>query len=78
MPLIFSAGVIWPLEIIPSPIIWLSSLFPSTSAIQAFVAANQMGATLYQIMDKLLLLWGLTFLWGVVAFISFKRSNESD
>jgi ABC-2 type transport system permease protein len=78
MPLIFSAGVIWPLEIIPSPIIWLSSLFPSTPAIQAFVAANQMGATLYQIMDKLLLLWGLTFLWGVVAFISFKRSNESD
>jgi ABC-2 type transport system permease protein len=78
MPLIFSAGVIWPLEIIPGPIIWLSSLLPSTPAIQAFVAANQMGATFYQIMDKVLLLWGLTLLWGVVAFISFRRGNESD
>jgi ABC-2 type transport system permease protein len=78
MPLIFSAGVIWPLEIIPRPIIWLTSLFPSTSAIQAFVAANQMGATLQQIMDKVFWLWGLTLLWGIVAFKSFKRSNEFD
>ncbi|MFT4654536.1 MAG: ABC-2 type transport system permease protein [Patiriisocius sp.] len=77
MPLIFAAGVIWPLEIIPIPIIWLSSLIPSTPAIQAFVAANQMGASLHQIMDKVLLLWGLTFLWGGLAFVSFKRSNES-
>jgi ABC-2 type transport system permease protein len=78
MPLIFSAGVIWPLEIIPRPIIWLTSLFPSTSAIQAFVAANQMGATLQQIMDKIFWLWGLTLLWGIVAFKSFKRFNESN
>jgi ABC-2 type transport system permease protein len=78
MPLIFSAGVIWPLEIIPRPIIWLTSLFPSTSAIQAFLAANQMGATLQQIMDKVFWLWGLTLLWGIVAFKSFKRSNEFD
>jgi ABC-2 type transport system permease protein len=77
MPLIFAAGVIWPLEIIPIPIIWLSSLIPSTPAIQAFVAANQMGASLHQIMDNVLLLWGLTFLWGGLAFVSFKRSNES-
>jgi ABC-2 type transport system permease protein len=77
MPLIFAAGVIWPLEIIPIPIIWLSSLIPSTPAIQAFVAANQMGASPHQIMDKVLLLWGLTFLWGGLAFVSFKRSNES-
>jgi ABC-2 type transport system permease protein len=74
MPLIFSAGVIWPLEIIPSPIIWITSLFPSTAAIQAFVHANQMGASLQQIIDKVLLLWGLTFLWGGLAFLSFKRS----
>ena len=74
MPLIFSAGVIWPLEIIPSPIIWITSLFPSTAAIQAFVHANQMGASFKQIIDKVLLLWGLTFLWGGLAFLSFKRS----
>ncbi|MEF1291333.1 ABC transporter permease, partial [Vibrio sp. M260118] len=33
MPLVFSAGFIWPIEAIPTPIVWLSELFPSTPAI---------------------------------------------
>src|SRR5690606_35332272 len=49
MPLIFSAGFIWPLEAIPRPIIWIANLFPSTPAIQGFLSLNQMGASWDQI-----------------------------
>ena len=37
MPLVFSAGFIWPVEMIPAPIVWLAQLFPSTAGIQGFL-----------------------------------------
>ncbi|OYU37522.1 MAG: ABC-2 type transporter [Pseudorhodobacter sp. PARRP1] len=45
MPLFFLSGISWPVEMIPAPLHKLSLLAPSTSAISAFVAVDQMGAT---------------------------------
>ncbi|TEW51519.1 ABC transporter permease [Psychromonas algicola] len=73
MPLIFSAGFIWPLQSIPQPIIWLSNLFPSTPAMQAFLSVNQMGASLSQVMQQSKLLWLQSLGWGAVAYFTYSH-----
>ncbi len=72
MPLIFSAGFIWPVESIPSPIVLLSNLVPSTPAIMSFLKINQMGASIPQIKELITQLWLLTLLWGAIAWLSIK------
>lgn len=76
MPLVFSAGFIWPVEAIPQPIIWLSKLFPSTPAIQGFLALNQMGADWRQIAPQWTLLWGQTAIWFVIAWYQLAKAND--
>lgn len=44
MPLLFSSGFIWPVAEIPSWIVAISQVFPSTAAIQGLLQLNQMGA----------------------------------
>jgi len=81
MPLIFSAGFIWPLESVPQPMVWLSNLFPCIPAIQSFLMVNQMGAEFSQILTQWKLLWLQTFGWGILAYFAYqhvqKRSNKS-
>jgi ABC-2 type transport system permease protein len=76
MPLIFSAGFIWPLESVPLPMIWLSNVFPSTPAIQSFLAVNQMGADFSQILSQWKLLWAQVVVWGVLAYFSYNRTQR--
>ncbi|WP_206338553.1 ABC transporter permease [Antarcticimicrobium sediminis] len=49
MPLFFLSGISWPVEMIPEYLHDLSLLVPSSSAISAFVAVDQMGATAHDI-----------------------------
>ncbi|KOO11055.1 ABC transporter, partial [Vibrio xuii] len=72
MPLVFSAGFIWPVEAIPSPIVWLSQLFPSTPAIQSFLALNQMGADWTQIRVEYSQLWLQAAVWCLVGYFSYQ------
>jgi len=44
MPVLFSSGFIWPISEIPTWLVTLSQLFPSTAAIQGLLQLNQMGA----------------------------------
>ena len=76
MPLIFSAGFIWPLESVPPAMIWLSNLFPCTPAIQSFLAVNQMGAEFSQIIPQWQLLWLQVFIWGALAYIAYRRAQR--
>lgn len=45
MPLFFLSGISWPVEMIPDHLRTISLLVPSSSAISAFVAVDQMGAS---------------------------------
>ncbi|MCS0455423.1 ABC transporter permease [Vibrio diabolicus] len=76
MPLIFLAGFIWPIEAIPAPLLWIADLSPSTWAIKAFLALNQMGATWQQVAPHWTALWALTVLWGSAAYWIAKRNNK--
>ncbi|KOO05536.1 ABC transporter permease [Vibrio nereis] len=78
MPLVFSAGFIWPVEAIPSPIVWLSQLFPSTPAIQSFLALNQMGADWTQIRVEYSQLWLQAAVWCLVGYFSYQKSVNLD
>jgi len=76
MPLIFSSGFIWPLESVPMAMIWLSNLFPSTPAIQAFLTVNQMGGTFTQVLAQWQLLWLQTLIWGICAYWGYRKSQS--
>ncbi|CAM3005484.1 ABC-2 type transporter transmembrane domain-containing protein [Vibrio mytili] len=73
MPLVFLAGFIWPVESIPSPLLWIADLSPSTWAIKGFLALNQMGATWQQVATHWTALWLLTVLWGGIAYWRARR-----
>lgn len=68
MPLIFVAGFIWPLEMVPAPLRWLSQWVPATAGIQGSLRLNQMGADIGQISPQLMQLWGLAALYGLLAW----------
>ena len=80
MPLVFSAGFIWPVEAIPTPIVWMSKLFPSTPGILGMLALNKMGAQWNQIAPQWTLLCIQSLGWGLLAFcqwtLSKRRNSE--
>ncbi|RTZ14484.1 ABC transporter permease [Vibrio aquaticus] len=77
MPLVFSAGFIWPLESIPPPMIWLSTLFPSTPAIQGFLTLNQMGGDWSAVAGQYTLLWGQAIVWTMLAWHTQSKNMKS-
>ncbi|MNF76044.1 ABC-2 family transporter protein [compost metagenome] len=67
LPLVFLAGFIWPLELIPTPLNWLAQWAPSTPAIEGLLRLNQMGADFTQVAPYWWQLWGLTLLNALLA-----------
>ncbi|MGB0937332.1 MAG: ABC transporter permease [Colwellia sp.] len=76
LPLVFSAGFIWPVSNMPTSINILANFFPSTSAIQAFLKVNQMGASFESIRGLWMQLWGLTCLFGLGALLLMQAKQK--
>ncbi|WP_159739187.1 ABC transporter permease [Vibrio atypicus] len=76
MPLVFSAGFIWPVEAIPSAMVWLSQLFPSTPAIKGFLTINQMGGDWSDISLPYSQLWLQSLAWILLAWWALKRQGR--
>ncbi|MCV5307271.1 ABC transporter permease, partial [Escherichia coli] len=57
LPLVFLAGFIWPLELIPAPLNWLAQWVPTIPAIEGFLRLNQMGADFAQVSRYWWQLW---------------------
>lgn len=77
MPLVFSAGFIWPTESIPSVIVWAANLFPSTAGIQGFLALNQMGASWQQAAPHFTQLWIQAVVWLLIAIFTVKNQKKT-
>ena len=73
LPLVFSAGFVWPVESIPRAITLLSELAPSTSSIQGFLMLNQMGAIFPEIFTRWLWLLVLCLLYSTCAWFVLRR-----
>lgn len=73
LPMAFSAGFIWPRELLPEPVLWISQWFPSTPAIQGFLKLNQMGAEFSQVINHWWSLWALAIFFSLISLILLNR-----
>ena len=74
LPLVFSAGFVWPIEALPQIIKDLSMLFPSTPAIQGFLKLNQMGASFDMVLDHYKVLSIQAGIYFILAYFAIKRN----
>jgi ABC-2 type transport system permease protein len=77
LPLVFSAGFIWPLEALPDFIRIGANFFPSTPAIEGFLKLNQMGADFSFVRDQYLILALQVLVYAILGyyFINKKRKE---
>ena len=73
MPIMFVSGFVWPLTLIPEPLIWISQVIPAVPAIMGMLELNQMGASWTSIMPKWLQLWGMFAVFFVLAVYGVSR-----
>jgi ABC-2 type transport system permease protein len=76
LPLVFSAGFIWPLEAIPSFIKYMSDFFPSTPAIQGFLKLNQMGVDFSAVMPQYSLLWLQALIYAILGYYYINKNRK--
>ncbi len=77
LPLMFSFGVIWPVEALPT---WLDSIVqcvPASPAVKGFLLLNQMGAGLGDVTEIIAHQWFLVLFFGIAAwfFLSWQKKN---
>jgi len=75
LPLIFSAGFIWPREAIPELITYFSLFFPSTPAMQGFLKLNQMGAEFSGVLVQYGILWLQVVLYLMLSIYVLRRNE---
>ncbi|MFQ3208740.1 MAG: ABC-2 type transport system permease protein [Colwellia sp.] len=77
LPLVFSAGFIWPTSNMPTIINVIAQFFPSTPAINGFLRLNQMGDHIDNLVQIQIQLWMLTLLYGLLsAVVMSKKKGE--
>ncbi|HEY0062846.1 MAG TPA: ABC transporter permease [Telluria sp.] len=73
MPIIFLSGLSWPISALPSVVQQIRWLFPSSAAIQGFIATNQLGASLHEVRLEVLALLGLSVLFIGLGWRKWQR-----
>ncbi len=76
LPVVFTAGFVWPTSMLPTPLHLLTQIIPATPGIQAFLQLNQMGAEFYQIRPLFLQLWAQVLFYGVLAWWLVNRNHS--
>lgn len=73
LPMAFVSGFSWPSEALPALLQGVRWLIPSTSAIQASLRLNQMGASLADVVGLLAVLVGLGLAAGAAVLWRARR-----
>jgi len=77
LPLVFSAGFIWPTSNMPTVINVIAQFFPSTPAINGFLRLNQMGDSIDNLVQIKMQLWSLTLLYAMISgVLMHKKQHE--
>ena len=78
MPVLFSSGFVWPVHEIPSWLLAISQLFPSTPAVQGLLQLNQMGADFSMVahFQMQLLMQALGFGLLAIVLIYYKQGQH--
>ena len=77
LPLVFTAGFVWPLESVAGILQLFSNLVPSTPAINGFLKLNQMGAEFSMVLPQYTILWTQAVIYMFLGyyFINKKRKK---
>lgn len=70
LPMLLTAGVVWPVELIPGWVRAISAVAPSTPAIAGFLRINMMGANLRETGPEYLHLWALVLIYFPLACLA--------
>ncbi len=73
IPLLFLSGISWPTEGMPSYMVWVARLVPSTSAVDGFALLESAGASLSHVRLQHTTLWVLTAVWSVAACARYSQ-----
>ena len=76
LPLVFSAGFVWPFEAMPEFIRELALLSPSTPAIQGFLQLNQMGAEFSMVKENYALLWIQALIYIILGYYFMSKNKR--
>ena len=68
-PVFYISGTIWPLQAMPGPVRFISSLFPSTWAIKAIAGVNQMGLSLREALPDICMLLLLFAVYSLASLV---------
>ncbi|MCL2917839.1 ABC transporter permease [Shewanella litorisediminis] len=72
MPILFVSGFVWPLSLIPEPLVMAAQAIPAVPAIFGMLKLNQLGAGFDAVFSEWLMLWVLALVylalawWGLV------------
>ncbi|GGQ15026.1 ABC transporter permease [Shewanella litoralis] len=69
MPVLFVSGFVWPIALIPEPLVMISQIIPAVPAIMGMLELNQLGAGWLAVMPKWLQLWGLFAVFACIAIM---------
>lgn len=69
MPVLFVSGFVWPIALIPEPLVMISQVIPAVPAIMGMLELNQLGAGWLAVMPKWLQLWGLFAVFACIAIM---------
>jgi len=76
MPILFVAGFVWPIALIPQPLVVASQVIPAVPAIMGMLELNQLGAGWSAVLPKWLQLWGLFAVFITMAIVAIARKQQ--
>ncbi|AZG71856.1 ABC transporter permease [Shewanella livingstonensis] len=76
MPILFVSGFVWPIALIPQPLVFASQVIPAVPAIMGMLELNQLGAGWLAVMPNWLQLWGLFAVFVTMAIVAIARKQK--
>ncbi|MBB1475602.1 ABC transporter permease [Shewanella sp. SG41-3] len=76
MPILFVSGFVWPIALIPQPLVVASQVIPAVPAIMGMLELNQLGAGWSAVLPKWLQLWGLFAVFITMAIVAIARKQQ--
>lgn len=78
IPILLLSGASLPPDAIPSRLFILGKIFPSSSAVPAYIRIQSMGATLSDVSTEVTTLWALSVIYTTTAIIATKKMSARD
>jgi ABC-2 type transport system permease protein len=77
-PIFLITGYVWPYELLPVPIQWLSALLPTTPFLRMYQSIVQMGGTLQENMGPIIHLLALWVFYVMLALLGLRRLRRKE